>query len=276
MRSQIVLLAAILAFGAPAKAAEPPVDVMVLGAYHFGNPGLDTNNINVDSVLTPEKQAQLEAVAKALLAFRPTKIMVEMESDAPDLALSAYTRFTRADLATAANEIEQIGFRVAKMAGLNAVQGIDEQSKAGEPDYYPYDKLQATAAKFGQTGMLDAANAPIKTSLAKFEADQKTQTVAQLLVRTNSEPIYTTNDYYYRVLNVGDNDIQTGADLNSAWYLRNAKIFAKLMRVARPGDRVLVVYGAGHVFWLRHFAQYTPGFRSIHPVVYLKRARAAR
>ena len=73
MRSQIVLLAAILAFGAPAKAAEPPVDVMVLGAYHFGNPGLDTNNINVDSVLTPEKQAQLEAVAKALLAFRPTR-----------------------------------------------------------------------------------------------------------------------------------------------------------------------------------------------------------
>ncbi len=275
MRLQLTILAASLAF-APAHAAEPTVDVMVLGSYHFGNPGLDTNNINVDSVLTTAKQAQLAAVADALLAFRPTKVMVEMQSDAPDLSLPAYTRFTVADLATAANEIEQIGFRVAKLAGLKTVQGIDEQPKAGEPDYYPYDKLQETAAKFGQTAMIEAANAPIKVSLAKFERDQKTQSVAQLLIRMNSEPIQTSMVFYYDLLPVGDNDTQTGADLNAAWYLRNAKIFGKLMNAVRPGDRVLVVYGAGHGFWLRHFAEQTPGFRSIDPVPYLKRARAVR
>lgn len=275
MRLQLTILAASLAF-APAHAAEPTVDVMVLGSYHFGNPGLDTNNINVDSVLTTAKQAQLAAVADALLAFRPTKVMVEMQSDAPDLSLPAYTRFTVADLATAANEIEQIGFRVAKLADLKTVQGIDEQPKAGEPDYYPYDKLQETAAKFGQTAMIEAANAPIQVSLAKFERDQKTQSVAQLLIRMNSEPIQTSMVFYYDLLRVGDNDTQTGADLNAAWYLRNAKIFGKLMNAVRPGDRVLVVYGAGHGFWLRHFAEQTPGFRSIDPVPYLKRARAVR
>jgi len=265
-----------LAFCTAANAAKPPVDVMVLGAYHFGNPGLDTNNIRVDSVLTPAKQAQLDAVAKALLSFRPTKVMVEMQSTAPDLATAAYSRFTVADLSTDANEITQIGFRVAHLAGLKSVQGIDEQPGQDEPDYYPYDKLQQGAAKFGQMGLIDAANAPIKKWLGKFEQDQKTFSVADLLIRVNTDPLYTGMDGYYAWLPVGDNDSQPGADLNAAWYLRNAKIFGKLMHIAEPGDRVLVVYGAGHGYWLKHFAATVPGYRLIDPVAYLKRARPVR
>ena len=65
--------------------------------------------------------------------------------------------------------------------------------------------------------------------------------------------------WHYRVLAYGDTDKQPGADLNAMWYLRNAKIFAKMMTVAKPGDRLLVVYGSGHNYWLRHFAKTTPG-----------------
>ncbi len=272
----MISFVAALAFWSAANAAEPPVDVMVLGAYHFGNPGLDTNNAKVDSVLTPSKQAQLDAVAKALLKFRPTKVMVEMQSDSPDLATTAYSRFKVADLSNDANEITQIGFRIANLAGLQTVEGIDEQPGPGEPDYYPYEKLQETAAKFGQAGLIDAANAPIKASLAKFEQDQKTQSVAKLLIGANSDPIYTGTAFYYSLMPIGDNDLQTGADLNAAWYLRNAKIFAKLMHVTRSGDRVLVVYGSGHGYWLRHFATSVPGYRLVDPVPYLKRAKKTR
>ena len=60
------------------------------------------------------------------------------------------------------------------------------------------------------------------------------------------------------------------------WYLRNAKIFAKLMTVARPGDRVLIVYGSGHNYWLRHFASTTPGYRNVDPTPYLTRAARRR
>ena len=55
-------------------------------------------------------------------------------------------------------------------------------------------------------------------------------------------------DLYYSMLKIGDGEDQPGADLNAMWYLRNAKIFAKLVNVGRPGDRVLVVYGAEHSF----------------------------
>ena len=147
--------------GIPAAAAEAPIQMMVLGTYHFENPGLDTNDIKVDSVLTPAQQRQLDAVAKALLVFRPTHVMVEMRSDSAQSAVEQFREFQRDRLLSESNEVVQLGFRIAKMAGISVVNGIDIQLKAGEPDYYSYDAVQQTAAKFSQTPLLAAANAPV-------------------------------------------------------------------------------------------------------------------
>lgn len=275
---RMILATLMLALASPALAAgdsaAAPVNVMVLGSYHFGNPGLDTNNMQVDSVLTPARQADLARVANALAAFKPTHVMVEMQSDAPGFAVAEYGRFDDAMLAKDANEIVQIGYRTARVAGVKTVNGIDEQPKNGEPDYYPYDKVQDTAAKFGQTAKLQALNAPVAAWLKDFEAAQKTRSVGQMLMQLNDPAgISKDMDSYYGMLPIGDADTQTGADLNAAWYLRNAKIFGKLMQVAKPGDRVLVVYGGGHGFWLRHFASLTPGYRNIDVMPYLEKAQ---
>lgn len=277
-----LMRAVVLAIGmaaAAAQAAAPvPVQVMVLGSYHFGNPGMDTNNMQAESVLTPQRQKELERVAKALVKFRPTHVMVEMQSREPGLAVGEYRRFDAKMLASDANEIVQIGYRIAKLAGLADVQGIDEQPAGDEPDYYPYDKVQATAASFGQTAQLEAMNAPSAQAVKDFEAAQKSNSVGQLLQKVN-EPgsLWGKNDSYYRMLTIGDTNTQTGADLNAMWYLRNAKIFSKLMQIAKPGAsepaRVLVVYGGGHGFWLRHFAELTPGYRNVDVLPYLKQAR---
>ncbi|MEK6637904.1 MAG: DUF5694 domain-containing protein [Pseudomonadota bacterium] len=270
MLKPVAALIALVSLSGVALAAEPSIEVMVLGSYHFGNPGQDVNNVRVDSVLVPKKQAELDALARALLTFKPTKVMVEVESDAPDFAVQEYTDFTPEKLKTAADETNQIGYRVAHLAGLKIVHGIDEQPKYGEPDYFPYVAMQDVAKQHGQTGVMDAANLPVKAYLTKFEADQKTKTVADLLIGVNADAIYTKIAVEYSYLKIGDKDDQAGADLNAMWYLRNAKIFGKLMQVAKPGDRVLVVYGAGHNYWLRHFATETPGYKFVDPVPYLK------
>jgi hypothetical protein len=57
--------------------------------------------------------------------------------------------------------------------------------------------------------------------------------------------------------------------------MRNAKIFGKIGLIARPGDRVLVLVGAGHLYWLSHFAQTVPGFVAVDSRPYLQRAAAA-
>jgi Family of unknown function (DUF5694) len=258
--------------------APEPVQVMVLGTYHFGNPGLDINNMKADSVLTPQRQRELERVADALAKFRPTHVMVEMQSREPDLAIGEYRRFDAKMLASDANEIVQIGYRTAQRAGLTAVQGIDEQPGDGEPDYFPYDKLEATAGRLGKTPLLQSLNADTTAWLKDFEAAQKTSSVGQLLLRMNDPGgLQGGMDYYYSALAIGDRDDQAGADLNAMWYLRNAKIFSKLMLIAKPGAkapaRVLVVYGGGHLFWLKHFARHTPGYVDVDVTPYLRRAR---
>jgi hypothetical protein len=105
-----------------------------------------------------------------------------------------------------------------------------------------------------------------------METAQKTTPIRLLLADIN-EPARVRSDhqqFYYGLLPLGDQKDQPGADLNAAWYHRNAKIFAKLTQIARPGDRVLVVFGSGHAFWLRHLAQNTPGFTLAEPNDYLR------
>jgi hypothetical protein len=42
------------------------VRVLILGTYHFGNPGHDLHNMKVDDVRTPAKQMELADVAARL------------------------------------------------------------------------------------------------------------------------------------------------------------------------------------------------------------------
>ncbi|MCW1384211.1 DUF5694 domain-containing protein [Novosphingobium sp. KCTC 2891] len=259
-----------------AQAEDKPVEVMVLGTYHFGNPGLDVVNAKVDDVTTPQRQRELDALADAVLAFHPTRVMVESEQQGPDFGVAAYAAFSPADLATKRNEIVQIGYRIARKAGLATVQGIDEQPGPGEPDYFPYEALQAYAKAAGEEAALGATYGEVRAALADFEARQPNESVPRLLMAYNDPAsAFAANAGYYALLRFGNGDAQPGAVLNAMWYMRNAKIFAKLINASRPGDRVLVVYGAGHGYWLRHFAETTPGYRSVDIRPYLVKAASA-
>lgn len=265
---------------APAIPAAPPaVEVMVLGVYHFGNPGLDVVNAEAEDPTSPRRQRELAALSNALLKFRPTRVMVEIETPGPDYVVPAYRQYTPAQLASSRDESVQIGFRVARDAGLAEVQGIDERGGAGEPDYFPFDKVQAWAGKHGRESDLAALFGIVEREQQQFQRDQPRQSIPSLLMRYNAPgSVLADNSLYLELLRFGDDQDQPGAELNGYWYMRNAKIFAKLMQASRPGDRVLVIFGAGHGYWLRHFAANTPGFRNVEVMPYLRDAarRAGR
>lgn len=268
------MIAAMLC-AAPAIAGQPPaapIQVMVVGVYHFDNPGLDLNNLQADDVLAPARQRELENLTTALAAFRPTRIMVEHVAPSTDLLDERYPAFTPGMLASERNETMQIGFRLAWRLGLRQVFAIDEQPGPGEPDYFPFEAVQASAARNGQNAILEAANAPVAAWSREFSQRQRTSSIPALLAEVNAPGFLGGNSFYYRTLPIGDTNDQPGAVMNAMWYLRNAKIFGKLMHAARPGDRIVVIFGSGHNYWLRHFASETPGFRNVDPEPYLRRA----
>ncbi len=264
--------ALILPTAALAQTPEPePVEVLILGSYHMANPGNDLHNARVDPVTTPEKQAQLEAVAEGLARFRPTAVAVErIARDQSTMLDHRYPAFTPADLLTNADERVQLGYRLAHRLGLERVYAIDEQDREGQPSYFPFGDVQSWAEANGGGERLGAMHGEIAAMLADLEQRQATETIGQLLARTNTpERVLWDQGFYARMMSFGAGDDQPGAVLNARWYARNAQIFARLLQVARPGDRIVVIYGSGHNYWLRQMVETTPGFRLVEPADYL-------
>ncbi|WP_428407134.1 DUF5694 domain-containing protein [Hyphococcus sp.] len=260
---------------AASRAAEPDaVQVMVLGAFHMGNPGQDVANAEIDDMLTDERQAEITAVADALADFKPTVVAVERITEAPGYLDPKYQAFTPEMLKENPDERYQIGYRLAKQLGIDRVYGVDEQPSDGEPDYFPFDELMAHAAATGQSDVMQGEIAEIQAQMADFSAMQKDNSVADLLLMFNSDGPLSSPEFYYRTFFYDRGETQPGAELQAYWFMRNAKIFSKLVQVTKPGDRVVIVYGAGHKFWLDHFAENTPGYVLVDPAPYLEKAAA--
>ena len=249
------------------------VTVMVVGSYHMAGSTSDVVSIETDNVLSPQRQKELAAVASALATFRPTVIATERQTPAPDYIDPGFEAFTDAGLARIANEREQLGYRLAKLSGVARVYGIDEQPAEGEPDYFPFDALAEHAGKTGQSEKLGAMIAEAQKMGADFAASQKDKSIAELLIETNAGAMASA-DFYYRLFDFDRGEAQPGAELNAYWFMRNAKIFSKLRQVTEPGDRVVVIYGAGHKHWLEHLVRETPGFALADPLPLLESAAA--
>ena len=274
LKTMLACVAALTAAGVAAETRTAHVEVMVLGTYHFDNPGLDIYNAKADDVLKPARQAELRKLTDALARFRPTKIMIERQVAAPGLLDPNYAKFIPADLGKNRDERVQIGYRLARQTGA-PVFGIDEHPSKGEPDYFPFQPVADWAKANRKEHHLAALMSNGERISKQLEADQKTKSIPQILLEKNQPgTIEREQQFYYGALAFGDIERQPGADLNAMWYLRNAKIFAKPQTVAQPGDRIVVVYGSGHNYWLRHFAATAPGYKLVEAGPYL--ARAAR
>lgn len=271
MRTSVTKLAAGLALlvSAAAFSQAAPVQVMVLGTYHMDNPQADLVNVRADDVLAPQRQAELATVAEALAKFKPTVVAVERATAAPGYVDEHYARFSDHDLTAQRDERVQLGYRVARVAGLRTVHGIDEQSSPGEPEYFPFDKVQASARARGQDAALAAWLEQAGRTVAKFGDSQDQSTVAELLRAANDEHGLADASLYYALLGMDAGEDQPGAELLGYWYMRNAKIVAKLSDIVRPGDRALVLFGAGHKHWIEQIARGMPGIEIVDATRYL-------
>lgn len=272
-RAAAVLVALSTPSFASAQAAPPPepVQVMIMGSYHFDNPGRDIHNARIDTVLTPDKQAQLEAVSEALARFQPTAVAIErVAADQATMLDQRFPAFTPADLLTNADERVQIGYRLAHRLGLTRVYAIDEQDADDGADYFPFEAVHQWAETNGRLDDLNAMHAVIAARVVDLEQRQRTQSIGAILAFMNRpEAPLQDKAFHYALMQFGSGDAQPGAVLNGRWFQRNAEIHARLMQAARPGDRIVVVYGAGHAAWLRDMVASTPGYRLVEPTDYL-------
>ncbi len=247
--------------GAPSDPASmsvaAPAQVVVLGTFHFGNPGLDVANLRVDDVLAPKRQAEIGAVLDDLARYAPTRVLVESRNRVPGTAFSArYRQFLRGEMAADRNEVTQIGFKLAQRLHHDEVYAVDVDGE------FPFEAVMAWAGRHGRGAQLEARIAGVQRDAAEMSAQLATHTVAYMLRRFNDpQRLASDHAFYLDLLQYGARDEQPGVALVAGWTARNLGICARIVQLARAGDRLLVLYGSGHAYLLRQCLGAVPGLR---------------
>ena len=255
-----LLVFCLLAAPLAARAAEP-ARVMLVGTYHFSNPGRDQANVESVDVSVPARQAELQAVSDALVRFEPTLVGVEWPAAAAD---TEYARYLAGTLPPSTNEVVQLGFRLAKQRGLRQVHGLDV------PGDFPFEPLQAWAQANGKAHALGALMAQAQAITGRITALQATHSIGGVLHEMNTpRAIDEAAGFYAEFLRYGKGDQQPGVALNAAWAARNIAICARLLQALQPGDRAVVFYGQGHVHLLATCVRATPGVELVEANAYL-------
>ncbi|MFC4526905.1 hypothetical protein ISN76_09405 [Dyella halodurans] len=245
---------------------------MFLGVFHLSNPGKDAVNVSVDDVRAPRRQQELQALSEALAKFRPTIIAVERpQADQAHLdeLFQAYSDGSRS---LSVSEDEQIGMRLARIAGVRGVVGVDSNSTKPPVSEDLYD-FEAAAQRFGQSDVLVAVNARNQRRVDVVMDALKRGTIVDALGEANRPDFLAAfRKESLNYLRITKGDETPGANWLQFWYGRNLRIVGRLAALAKPSDRILVIFGFGHVPLLQEFAQQSGFFTVVDPQPFLRDA----
>lgn len=247
----------------------PVADYLLVGSYHMSNPGRDLQNMTADDVLGVKRQQEIADVARLLERYQPTKIMVEVDSARQATLQENFVAFCAGQRALSRSESEQLGFRIACARGLDNVYAVDWNGQGPITDKARID-YAAAVETYGQQEEYAAFQATLKAQIEKDQRLLDNGTVVEALRHFNGAQWLNWNaSTYHRLGLLGTQEDPVGANWVQSWYGRNLMIFNAIARATNAGDRVLVIYGAGHGNLLRQLAQ-DSGFYRIHdPVPWL-------
>jgi Family of unknown function (DUF5694) len=207
-------------------------------------------------VLAPKRQAEIAEVIAALKKFNPTKIAVEADVYS-DRISKRYADYVAGKYELTRNEIDQIGLRLAKELGHKTVYAVDVDGE------FPFQRIVDYAKASGRSKELDAMMAEIGRMVKAQNVYLTSHTVLETLLYMNADDkVAEAVGFYYREAAFGEPGDWAGADLLAEWFRRNIRICSNVMKLAdAPDERILVIFGAGHLGWLQQDFASNPNIR---------------
>lgn len=228
----------------PQSDARP--EILVLGTYHMANRNRDVFNLRADDDLVQKRQQEIAQVLEVLKKFHPTKIAIE--ADLENLQITRdYSDYLAGKYTLSRDETNQIGFRLAKELGHQAVYPVNV---VGD---FPIQRVINFAKAHGSSDKLDVLMAAFGAEVQQEQDFLQAHTVLEMLQYLNSDSVAAKDvAQYYAVVPFGEAGDYAGPDLLALWYERNVRIYHNIRAlVESPNDRILVIYGAGHLGWLQ-------------------------
>src|SRR5688572_3761333 len=230
--------------------------VLVIGSYHMSNPGLDAIRVTADDVRTEKRQREIDELTSRLARFRPTKVAVEIPFGRDSASNALYRRYRDGAHTLDRTEMQQLGFRIARRAGLPRIYGVDydlDVNVAG---------VMVWALTHGQPELATAAQTLSARLLAEADSMMRHATIEEIIAALNSARADSAHGIYMAALRVGADTSYPGATATARWYERNLRIASNVLRtIERPDDRVVVIIGAAHAPILREILGRVPGVR---------------
>ena len=153
----------------------------------------------------------------------------------------------------AGSEDYQVGFRLARAAGLEQIELADADTRFG------YQAVKDFAATHNQQSLLTRSEQLFFDYDRDFQKIRQQGSVDDFFRYVNTPTtIALVNAPYTYLAQIGDASNFIGADQVDLWYTRNARIFAQNARLAVPNARIVVLYGVRHAFYFRQFVEGRP------------------
>lgn len=229
-------------------------EIILLGSYHF----MEEMKIDIFSKLT---QNEIENLVKKMLDYCPTKVFIEAPMNEQHSIEKAYNRIEKVDFTDIVsmrnrqlgeikikgknypihmnNEAIQIGFRLAKYMNHEKVYAVDDT------DFFEYEAQLLAQYKIEYPSEYDF-NVKCRNELEKkVNADSFMKKMKYLNSKEWSERMHK---YYYEdIKQVGKNTNCLGKEKILKWEVRNERIVSNIRRYIDENDRVVIIYGAGHL-----------------------------
>lgn len=231
-------------------------EILVLGTYHMSNPGHDIHNMQADDVLLSKRQQEIAQLIEVLKRFHPTKVAIESDVGSSQRA-QQYSDYVAGKYALSRNEIDQIGYRLAKELGHHSIYPVDVDGD------FPWQRVVNYAKANGIADKFNAINAGWGTLVKEQGNFLASHTVLETLHFMNSDSrVARDMGLYFATVRYGDPFDYAGSDLVAAWYQRNIRIYHNIVAlIDSPNEKILVIYGSGHLGWLRQAIANDPSVR---------------
>jgi len=231
------------------------VKVLLLGVFHFDNPGLDVAKFNNANILSEKRQKEVMQIVEKLKKFSPDKIFIENTPNNQGKIDSIFDQYKIGKYNLSPNETDQLGLRLAKELHLSAPYGVDYRDSD-----FPFDSLMKSASEAGQAGIINGIQHLIDSVQTSFNNELQKSTITQMLLRENTpEGIRIQNEFYFSLLPVGKLGNHVGPYLVSEWWRRNMIIYENILKRLDGNEKsIVVIFGSGHTAILKQLMRYNP------------------
>lgn len=274
MKLNLTVILTMLFAGVFAQPSEK-TEVLTLGSFHFAFRNLDVIKTSTEDqidVLDAKYQKEIEDIVARIAKFKPTIIAIERDPDKQAKYDSLYSQYLLGKYKLGRDEVDQIGFRLAKMMQLKKLYCVN----AWGQDYEVLDSVLLGKDSLGKIKFMNYFNKYADTIKQYFpDPVFKTKGIRADLIQKN-DPNNIKSDLGTYLLGIFKYETKEneyfGPDFVTGWWFnRNLRIFRNIQKInAKPSDRILVIFGAGHMTLLNTFFDASPEYKLIKVNDYLK------